>query len=115
MAQVTVTTEGIPENDKTFTVQWTATASLEMPTEIFVFEYSNREFSHVANAADLEYPLEPDNTKAFYRKAQASENFPSLPQANEAIANIDEAIKELVAQFNDGLSAFDSTTTTTYT
>lgn len=115
MAQVTIDTEGIPEDDGTFTVSWTATSSIGMPTEIFVFKFTTQTFSHVANAADLQYPTDPDETKGFYRQSAATDNFASIPSAENAKTNIANAIQTLVDTFNDDLAGFDITTTTTYT
>lgn len=86
-----------------------------MPTEIFVYKYATREFSHVAVGAELQYPIGPNSTKAFYRQATASEVFESLEKAEEAKVNVAKAIQELVDEFNADFTNFNSIISTTYT
>lgn len=114
MAQVTVETTGVAEDEDTYTVQWTATTSVGMPEEIFVFSFATRAYSHVAHASDLQYPTSPSEDKGFYRQASAEKSYDSIEQAEKAKINVSAAVQRLVDDFNDNLVAFESTSSTTY-
>ena len=113
-AQIIVDVVGVAELDGTHTVNWTATGSTDMPTEVFVHLFSTEIFDHVANAGDLIYPTVKTPSIGFYRLATASANYPDLDTANAAKAVVATDLQFLVDNFDDGLTLFLTPVTLTF-
>jgi hypothetical protein len=105
-AQVLWDVASVGELDGTYTVTWTVTGSTDVPMEIFVHKFATEEFTHVANAGDLQWPTAKDPLKAWYRLATASKNYPDLDTANAARTEVETDIQTLVDLYEAGLATF---------
>lgn len=115
MADITVQSVGTQVDADTYQVDWTTTAAVDMPEEIFVFKKATLEFDHVANGSDLQFPTTPTVGQAWYRQDAGSAQYGSIEEANVAMANAAADIQALVDDFNSDLTAFTTPVVTNYT
>lgn len=114
MADITVQVEGsgVPGG---YQVVWTATSSTDMPTEVFLHKWSSMEFEHVIRVSDLTYPTTRTKGQGYYRQDSATVVFDTIEEAEKAKVVVDERLQLLVTEYNNGLTDFLGTTTSTYT
>lgn len=112
--QLDVEVEGSATSDGEYKVTWTVTANTDMPAEVFLHTYSTKRFDGVINASHLVYPSSRDPEFGFYRQSTAEKIYPDIETAENAQANIDTALTDLVTQYKNGLATFLSTTTNAY-
>ena len=114
MASLDYTLDGEATGKNSYTLNMQVDDSVDMPTEIFLHEFSTRKFVKVADASELSFPTTPDAEFGFYRQATAEAVYGSLAEGNDAKdTNIPAAIQDLVNEFNADLTSFTTAVSAT--
>lgn len=97
-----------------YRVTWTVTSAVDMPAEVLLLKYADMTFQGVVRADELGWPTTRTNGQGFYRQSTAYADYGTIAEANTAKATVAADLQGLVDDYNSGLAAFLTTTSTTY-
>lgn len=113
MASIDIEIVGSAVGEK-YRVTWRVTSATGMPEEVFLHAFATMGFSGVITASELTYPTTRTNGQAYYRQSEASADYDTLTDAEDAKTNVAATLQDLVDAYNAGLASFLGTTTDSF-
>lgn len=107
-------TRTILPDDGGFQITWDVTATTDIPTEIFVINSLNNEFSRVATVGDFEFPTTPDpKASVFHRVSTVVAVYDDIATAQKQQTLVRADIASLATEYQTKYLAFVGTDTIT--
>jgi len=114
MATVELFQERTNEGPSGFKIYNQVVSAVDIPTELFVFRFSDNTFSHVVTLGDFYYPPAPTAGFSFYRLSEATVYYDNIRQALDFACHVKYRIDNLVKNYDDEFNTFDGNDTTNY-
>ena len=106
MPSVNLTQTRTNEPNGTFKIHNKINSAVDMPVELFVFEFTDSLFNHVATLTDFQYPNTPTMGLDWYRQDECEKSFDNVEQAVEFASHVRNRLLALTEYYTEDFANF---------